>query len=137
MTDKSTDTTDVGDFSFDYEDLPDELKNMVDKQLGGRENLESLVQITELTHHVFTAMLTCTLVSHNQITKHHEIHNAVVENVREYVSYATMDLAMLCREENVNKLLFNVMLKTRALVEDALDVKRYDGTPKGKECKLL
>ena len=139
MTDKSTDVTNENDFLELSKGMPKDLRNLLRSALDDMEKDprgRAAVQYTKMSHDVFLAMLLCTLVSHNRASEHVEIHSQVNHKISTFSADQTYIAVQNPCQKSVDKVLFNVMLYTRALVEDALGVKRHDGTAKGEECKL-
>ena len=140
MTDKTTDITNVNDLPKGLIDLLEGLDSLIEKavsedakdpdQIGG-------IRFVKMFHDVFTSMLLCTVVSHNRAREHDTIQDRVISDIASFVAEQTYYVVQKPCQESVDTALFNVMLYTRATVEDALGVKRHDGTAKGEECHLL
>jgi hypothetical protein len=140
MTDKTTDTTGVTFEKIDFEDLPEELQNMIKNAVGSDmpTGLHLAAEsYSRMTHEVFVSMVLCTCVAHNRMKDVDKIRSILASAMASFSSDQASPLFYNPSQDALDKGLMNVMLKSRALAEDALDVKRHDGTAKGEECHLL
>jgi hypothetical protein len=95
------------------------------------QHMAARFAFSALAKQIFDSMLTVMCVSVDRIKDKNQIYNEIVLPIGDFVmeiSEKALDseesLALCCR---------HVMLRTRALAEDALGLSRYDGTEKGSE----
>ena len=111
------------------EKLRETLEAFSESESGQR--LAAKIAFLGLTKQIFDAMLTVMCVSANRFMDRDEIHDEIVLPMGDFVKDIT-DKA-LKSEDSLNLHCRYVMLRTRALAEDALGVPRDDGTEKGSE----
>jgi hypothetical protein len=140
MSENPTETINVNDLPEELQDLPKGLQSLLADALSKVEDDPLLVaglQFTHAAHDVFEAMLLCTLISHKRASEKSGIHDLIITGIGKFVSKESGRIFKNRCQDSLDTALFNVMLQTRALTEDALGVKRHDGTAKGSEANLL
>ena len=114
--------------------FPEDIQNKLEEAWDEVSNIpgaEAAVLFTKMSHDVFTSIITCVCVSHSRMRDVIEITNDVASKIVSFVSDEAVKVLSDPCADNLDKALFTIMLRTRQLAEDSLDVPRYDGTAKG------
>ena len=111
------------------EKFSEALKEFADSEQGQR--IAAKISFMSLSKKIFDSMLVVMCVSVDRIEDVDQVHNEIVQPIGDFVE-EIIEKA-LDSEESLGLCLRHVMLRTRALAEDALGLSRYDGTKEGSE----
>ena len=109
--------------------LTEEENRIADKIMNSDDPRDrAKVAYIDLAYAIFRSIALCVCVSHNRLPALHSVINEVYEPVGEFVSDQMDEMTT---KESLNLIFNKIMIRSRALVEDALGVPRFDGTSNG------
>jgi hypothetical protein len=117
--------------SQEYEmDRLNEAEERIARQIMESDKPQDKAKVAYIStaYAIFRAITLCVCVSHNRLPEYEKIIRVVLFELGDFVADHSDNLTS---KDALDEAFNTIMIRARALVEDALGVKRFDGTENG------